>query len=72
MTLSKISMRYPPFDRDRTNPAELDVMECVVRSDSHLAESIEIGKFLAGMPIGNHLMRSTRVKSGTLLLARAG
>ena len=44
MTLSKISMRYPPFDRDRTNPAELDVMECVVRSDSHLAESIEIGE----------------------------
>ena len=43
MTLSKISMRYPPFDRDRTNPAKLDIMECVVRSDSDLIKPIEIG-----------------------------
>ena len=36
-------MRYPPFDRDRTNPAKLDIMECVVRSDSDLIKPIEIG-----------------------------
>tara|TARA_B100000925_G_scaffold289331_1_gene271989 strand:+ start:1813 stop:2934 length:1122 start_codon:yes stop_codon:yes gene_type:complete len=43
MTLSKISMRYPPFDRDRTNPARLDIIECVVRSSPNLIKSIEIG-----------------------------
>ena len=43
MTLSKISMRSPPFDRDRTNPAKLDIMECVVGSVTGLIKPIAIG-----------------------------
>ena len=52
-------MRYPPFDRDRTNPTKLDIMECVVRSKSNLINSIEIGDVSSWMPIGDHLKKNT-------------
>ena len=43
MPLYKISMRYPPFDRDRTKPEILDAVDCVVSCDLEQPGKIQIG-----------------------------
>tara|TARA_X000001036_G_scaffold418037_1_gene436537 strand:+ start:2898 stop:4040 length:1143 start_codon:yes stop_codon:yes gene_type:complete len=41
MSISKISMRYPPFDRDSANPEMIQPVECLLKSE--IKNSIKIG-----------------------------